>query len=1029
MKHKTLMATSLLLGAVQATALLPNLPGVSSQALAAGAPTASATSATAQDKTRDLLIEKLTQVYLNIAPADASKVAITLRLADLHAERARQDAMNELASGCTVCKAGVEDRKKALAYYQEVLSKIPASSLGKVLAQVGHLYELTGNEKDAIDTYNRILQDSKTPEAVSEAHLSLAEVYFKRRDFTQARTHYGAVLAIPQAASRGLAAYRFAWCEFNEGSLEPAIQGLVKILKDPALLSRNSAGGTIQVDRQFQDEVSRDLATFMARRTVTLADAQLIYELSPEQAKLANLTYLAGEVERLGQAAPAITLWRFVQEKQSQPQARLEGHIRLAQLEMEQGIRKEGIRDFESALALWSQVGDCQASECRELKARLRKFVTDWNRVEKKAPTAELLAAYQSYLKIFSQEADMSLWAAQVAEDVKDYALAVELFQNGAKIASAVTAPKADPAAIEAAKQVEAGLLGAIASAELSKDSTLLVKAYDGYLAQSRERKKAVEVQYQKAHLLYEKADYANAAEALRTVALLKEGTPEIRKQAADLSLDSLVLLKDDHRLEEWATEYAKVFPQQAQDFAAISRKAVLNQSVEAAKTDAGDEAAWKTLARFDLSGATNEEKAAFYKNKLILAEKMQKFSDARETVEQLLRVPGIAKEDEQYALSRKAWLAELVLDFDGALRATEKIATPEISGSKKWLKLAMYADLAAKDPKPFYSQFLKDSKDEDKNVAIAAQLVRDSKEPLKEIERQKAILSKRPEVYAEAYLETYGRASAQGGMDVVKKALSVAALRPTKAGKILARIAFLDEYSKLRAKMVAQQLDGSSQAKMAKTLKARMALMEQAEKLASRAIESGDWTSQLVSLDLLGGQSERFYQEILSLPVPAGLSGEEEQQYLSLLSQQAAPHQLRANDVKKKVSEFWANESAIAQLDESLMKEHGALRAIVVREIQALAEVAPDAKKTQLVAMSERKEEAPVVPALAVLEGARQAVRENPMSRERIEALLNLEKQMGRPAMVAYLEGRLQTLQVTTPPENQTSQTKGAGQ
>jgi hypothetical protein len=91
-------------------------------------------------KTRDLLIEKLTQVYLNLAPSDAAKVGITLRLADLHAERARLDAMKDLESGCTVCEAGKADRKKALSYYQEVLPKVPESSLGKVMAQVGHLY-------------------------------------------------------------------------------------------------------------------------------------------------------------------------------------------------------------------------------------------------------------------------------------------------------------------------------------------------------------------------------------------------------------------------------------------------------------------------------------------------------------------------------------------------------------------------------------------------------------------------------------------------------------------------------------------------------------------------------------------------------------------------------------------------------------------------------------------------------------------------------------------------------------------------
>lgn len=963
-------------------------------------------------ETRNMLITKLTHVYLNLAPSDPSKVALTMRLADLHAERARIDAMNELAGGCGVCTAGKDDRLKALAYYKEVLGKVPESSIGKVLAQVGHLYELTGNEKEAIATYEKILLEQKSPAILAEADLSLAEVHFKRRDFTLAKKHYAAVLANPQAGSRGLAAYREAWCDFNEGNLENAISGLTRVLKTPELLSRSASAGIVQVDKQFQEEVSRDLATFFARRNVTVKDAETIYELSPEQAKLANIIYLATEAERLGQAGAAISLWRYSQEKQAKPQARLEGHIHLAQIEMEQKLRKEAIGDFEAALTLWSQLGQCDGQDCKELKARLRKFVIEWNRVEKKAPSEELLSAYRSYLKVFPNEIDTTVWAAQVANDLKKYADAVHLYQSAAALASAqVVQGSTQESAKEASEKLEVSLLGAIESAELSKDPKLLDSCYDSYLRLSRDRKKSVEVNYQKAHLLYEATDYAKAAEALKGVALLKDaGNGELKKQAADLSLDALVLLKDDARLERWAAEFAQVFPVAQKDYLSISRKAILTQAAQAASSQ-GDSSlndAWKTLSRFDIGQAANDEKIAFYKNKLILSEKLGKFGEARDAAEMLLKLPNLSTQDQQYALSRKAWLAELVLDFESALTATEKIAAPE-AGSQKWLKLAMYADLAAKDPRPFYHQFLKESKDEEKNVAIASQLVRDSKEPMKEIEKQKATLGKRPETLAELYLEIYAKT---GSLDVAKKALQVSGLSATSSGKALSRALILDDYAKLRLEITSHQLDGSNQKKMAATLKTRVAMLDRAEKLANRAIESGDWTAELVTLDLLGAQNERFYQDILGLPVPQGLSAEDEQQYLMLLSQQAAPHQTRAGDVKKKVGEFWENEKGLSALDDALNRESGALRAILVKEVKVLADVAPETKKPALIAMSERKEAAKEIPALVTLEKARQAVRENPMSRAHLEALLGLEKKMGRHAMVSYLEGRLSSLE-----------------
>jgi len=169
--------------------------------------------------------------------------------------------------------------------------------------------------------------------------------------------------------------------------------------------------------------------------------------------------------------------------------------------------------------------------------------------------------------------------------------------------------------------------------------------------------------------------------------------------------------------------------------------------------------------------------------------------------------------------------------------------------------------------------------------------------------------------------------------------------------------------------------------------------------------------------LDFLAKESERFYSEILSLPMPAGLSPEDEQQYLALLSQQAAPYQIKAQDVKKKVDEFWSNKSAVQALEKSLVSSSGPLRTVVVKEIKLLASVAPEASKAALEALANRPEaNAAFKPNLAQIEKARQAVREEPLSTSRLEALLGLERQAGRVGMVSYLEGRIQNVGASAP-------------
>ena len=111
------------------------------------------------EATQDRLIEKLTHVNLNLAPSDNSKVSITLRLADLHAERGRRLANNELNQGCTTCTAGDKDRKKSIEYYSDALPQLQNEQKARVLTQMAHLYELThqesGSSQKRITRYRR----------------------------------------------------------------------------------------------------------------------------------------------------------------------------------------------------------------------------------------------------------------------------------------------------------------------------------------------------------------------------------------------------------------------------------------------------------------------------------------------------------------------------------------------------------------------------------------------------------------------------------------------------------------------------------------------------------------------------------------------------------------------------------------------------------------------------------------------------------------------------------------------------------
>lgn len=938
--------------------------------------------------TEDALIEKFSHVYLQLAPTDPAKSGVTLRLADLLAERARKKSIEDVAKG-------ESDRRQAIRYYQEAVGRASEAVQPRIWIQMGHLFELNGESDGAVKAYSQVLaSQTAASEQVADANLSLGEVFFRKRDFSKARDHFAKVLASPKAPSRGLASYRTAWCFFNEGEVEKGIESLIAILNTPDLLKRSSVQNA-SIDAQFQEEVSRDLATFMAKRKVQTEDLEKLYKLSPESAKIGNLVYLAGEAERLGQTQEALRLWRFVLDKQAQPRDRLESQIHIAQLEISQQNYPSALAHFEGSLQLWATIG-CSDEGCKELKTRLKNIVVDWNKAQSKKPTDELLKGYQAYSQTFPEDIAMILYMAQAARLLQNFEIAFQSFEKVGKTKG---------------EHQESALLSAIETAELAKNNAWLAQAYGAYLANSEKKERVAEVTYQSARMTYDKGDYAGSALALRDFALGKLGNLQLREQAANLALDALGLLKDDERLQVWSEEFAKAFPQNAKEKRDVGQKARLNQiaklSAEGKLTEA-----WSVLVKDAFLQAEPADRIIYLKNKLALAEKLSKFSEARAAADELLALAQLSASDRQYTLERKVWLSELGLDFETALVTLQKLETSAKMPPERWLKLAMYADLATKDTKPFYIQYLKNSNDKDNKSLIAAQLVRAAPQPVKELENYKAILSTSPDLLALLYLEIYAKDRSQ---DTLKKALNQSTLASSKMWPMLKRQQYLTEFAALKKSVTSHGLDSSTQKKLGVTIKARVALLEKLEKATSSVVSSGDWTAQVLYLDLLSKENERFYSDIMGLPLPAGLTPEQETEYLQALSAQASPHQTKANDIKTKLNEFWSSEKALTQLLDSRKETSKQLRALVDFEISELRQIAPDQIKAKL-----DPESAAVATEVAVagsasdrslVENARLAVKQKPMDRATLENLLAVEEKFGRPSMVNYLKGRLAAL------------------
>lgn len=942
-------------------------------------------------RAQTLLIDKLSKVALNLPDKDPSKARVVLRLADLHSERGRALAKQDLENNCTDCVAGHSDREQALEYYNLALPSLEGKTKKRVQTQVGHLYELLGQTGKAQKFYKKVVTRSKQVEGSGEAHFSLAEIHFKKNEFAPAKKAYLDALKEKKFPRRGLAHYRVAWCDYNIGNIDAGLDRLEKILTSDRLLTR---GGEVLTnkDEDFQGEVSKDYTVFLSHKgQITKDDILKVYNFSPAQSRLENVTFLAKELERLGQVEGAIAAWNEVIPKTSSPMDRVEGLIYLGGVQLKAKKYDATLASFKKAMTNYSAIGGCSTEQCGELKNRMQKIVFDWNRIEKKNPSENLIEAYRAYVVFAPEDTEARKLGIQAAIQKKDFTLAKKW--NRKLIGQ-----------LKGAKKEEA-LLRQIEIAELSEDKAFLEEAQKDYVRLTPGGKKSSEVQYNLANIEYEKKNYKKSFAEFDRLVFRPGTSAKISLQSAELALDSLVLLKDDGKIEEYSRKYAKKFPKQAERFNKINRQSVLSQTASIAKGGQSDnkaqlEKAWETLGRFRADRATPAEKVDFYKNRVVLARKLRRYDDLLASVNMMLEQPGLSADDRKFAHENKVFVSEMKLDFKSAFDSYQKI------NKTKWIELARLSDLAEQNSSPYYVKYLDGSPEADLAQGICLRLVKETGVYGTHLNRCLPYLKRDEGLFSQMFLETYAKdRNLAKGLGFLKKHN----LMGTSAGRILSREKTFAANAPFLKKIKGHVLDGNP-ARVGGSIQKRSKLLTQFEKRLTSILKSEDWAQQVFYLSVFRDEQMRFYKEIVQLPPPDGLTAEENQQYVGLLGQQAQPFRTKSEETGLKVKELWKSPWGLDGLMADYHNSQPEIQTVLSKHIERVQEVAPSDQSGQFYRVA-RNESSQPMPNLFQLEQARRKVQSNPHDKLALKDLLNLEKVRGHVPTVQYLQSRLKKI------------------
>lgn len=934
-------------------------------------------------ETHDELIGRLEDTLASMAKSAKERPAVIHRLAGLYADRARLKGMREVEQNCNDCLKARKDRQIAIDYFEQSLKNQPKAKQGEILIQLAHLESLNSKDKKALRIFRNILKKGTrtySSRVVALAYLNIAEDDFRKGNFKSALKNYkrSEKYDLPDKA---LVKYRTAWCYLNLGQEKRAIRTLTRILTTPELVK----------DSSFHEDVSSDLATLLPRSYLGHKQIELLLSLSPEQKRKENLKVMAEESARLGKKGSAILVWEaYSKEPGFSRTEQIDIQIRIAQLQFDRGNTTLARSEYKKALDLWQSLGCREDEICNDIQARYKNFVTSWNKIRKTNPDKNLLQAYESYLAVFSNDLEMTHWAALVARHLNDYRSGTTLFRKASQLAKEQ----------KNTKLFEGSLLGEIELAEKSKNKKLIESAYTNYIEVNPNGEKVWETRFARAVLWSELKKYQEAFSEFHniTTSSAKEAK-KYRVRAANLGLDQLAALNDHSALEKRSQEYAKLIPSKRSQYLKVARKAVLNQVPTLAESSLHK--ALEKLEQYPQRGASKEELVKFHKNRILLSQQIKDVNKAEQAARDLYRIKGLKDADNEYALGVLAWASELKLDFKAAYKYQRKL-TPQRPSSGDELKLAVLAELAGLNSYKHYSRYLKKERSLKRRNIVRANLVKNASNSWTELRKHLKELKKSPDLLAGVVLEAH---AARPWNKKVKTLLRTTRIARYPEGQTLARQFELDELRSFDRKISRHRLNSRNDRLLQTSLKKRLKLLTQADRKVKEAIKSRDWSLQVISLAINARENERLQRDLLDLPTPRGLNKEQARQYKKLLFEQSETYRIKAANISDDIQALFDQDKVLEGMERVLQTASRPVRKILERELSMAKEVVRGSAKKRLTAMLKLPSERPSFQEVTI---ARNAVREDPFNVRKVSKLQSLEEQRGQGTMAGYLDSRL---------------------
>jgi len=527
------------------------------------------------------------------------KAEMMLRLADLYFAQGRDIYFREMEAfdteyercfntdGCNPdnmqpdTRQSKEWQQRSIKLYQNILRSYPRYSradqatffLGSALSDIGQL-------KDGVSAFKKLVKLYPESAYIPDAYILIGEYYFDHDEAFPALKAYLKASAYTNHEKYGFAKYKLAWCYYNVGEYEQAIQSM----KDVVQYSM-AQDASVKSNIQLQDEALKDLVRFFADAGQMNEAYDYFNSLGKKELIRRTLRRLASTYYENGDFEQSVETYRrlILEEPSSVSNPDYQGQIIKAYKQI--GNKEKTLEEVDRLLndygkdSSWARANasdpNALADAAKSIEKNLRVLAVDYHNQGKtleksRHPSAngvyELARkAYATYLEQFpASEHTYNVRYAygELLYKLKDYAAAFDQYMLVVKMDPKGKHSKfcAESAIFAAEEQVklEGGGKLATASASGGKRDPIPLTAWEDRLVNAckqfatlyPEDKKVIGVIFKSAYLLYNKYQFSAAAEQFNVVINMNPASKQA-EQAANLILDTFVLEKNWSELKK----------------------------------------------------------------------------------------------------------------------------------------------------------------------------------------------------------------------------------------------------------------------------------------------------------------------------------------------------------------------------------------------------------------------------------------------------------------------------------------------